>query len=149
MSEERPILLIEDNPDDEALALRVFNRSEIPNPVVVLRDGVEALEYLFGPKAESGGAKPALVLLDLKLPRLDGLELLRRIRADERTALVPVVVLTSSSEPRDIQESYRLGANSYIRKPVDFERFLEALGRIGGYWLSFNEPANGKGVGAY
>ncbi|NMG35188.1 response regulator [Azoarcus sp. TTM-91] len=142
MASERPILLVEDNPDDEALTLRAFGKNRIANPVVVARDGVEAIDYLFGTGEHEGRdltVTPAVVLLDLKLPRIDGLEVLRRIRADERTALLPVVVLTTSRELQDIQEAYRLGANSYIRKPVDFERFIQAVGQLGVYWLSLNE----------
>jgi two-component system response regulator len=142
MPTERPILLVEDNPDDEALTLRAISKNKIPNPVVVARDGVEAIEYLFASgdsQARDGSMLPAVVLLDLKLPRIDGLEVLRRIRANEHTALLPVVVLTTSRESRDIQEAYRLGANSYIRKPVDFEHFIQAVGQIAVYWLSLNE----------
>ncbi|HPR05693.1 MAG TPA: response regulator [Denitromonas sp.] len=151
MPTERPILLVEDNPDDEALTLRAFSKNKIPNPVVVARDGVEALDYLFGTGSHEGKKSnpvPAVILLDLKLPRIDGLEVLRRIRANEATALLPVVVLTTSKEQQDITEAYRLGANSYIRKPVDFERFIQAVGQLGVYWLSLNEssePAPGTG----
>ena len=144
MTTERPILLVEDNPDDEALTLRAFSKNKIANPVIVARDGVEALDYLFGTGNHAGrdtAIMPAVVLLDLKLPRIDGLEVLRRIRAHERTALLPVVVLTTSKEQQDILEAYRLGANSYIRKPVDFERFIQAVGLLGVYWLSLNEPS--------
>lgn len=144
MTTDRPILLVEDNPDDEALTLRAFTKNRIVNPVVVARDGVEAIDYLFGTGAHQGrdlGQMPAVVLLDLKLPRIDGLEVLRRIRADARTALLPVVVLTTSREQQDIHDAYRLGANSYIRKPVDFERFIHTVGQLGMYWLSLNEPA--------
>lgn len=144
MPHERPILLVEDNPDDEALTLRAFSKNKISNPVVVARDGVEALDYLFSTgtfSTRDPAAMPAVILLDLKLPRIDGLEVLRRIRASERTALLPVVVLTTSKEHQDISEAYRLGANSYIRKPVDFERFIHAVGQLGLYWLSLNEPA--------
>ena len=137
-----PILLVEDNPDDVELTLRAFSRSHVANPVSVARDGVEALERLHG---TGDGATPPpdlpqLVLLDLKLPKVDGLEVLRRIRTDERTRLLPVVVLTTSREERDLVESYRLGANSYIRKPVDFAEFVEAVQQIGLYWLVLNEP---------
>ena len=152
MPSERPILLIEDNPDDEALTLRAFSKNRITNRVVVARDGVEAIDYLFGSETHEGrdtALMPALILLDLKLPRIDGLEVLRRIRADEHASLLPVVVLTTSREMQDIQQAYRLGANSYIRKPVDFERFIEAVGRIGVYWLSLNEPAEANGNGGY
>lgn len=144
MPHERPILLVEDNPDDEALTLRAFSKNKITNPVVVARDGVEALDYLFctgGFVDRDPASMPAVILLDLKLPRIDGLEVLRRIRASEKTALLPVVVLTTSKEHQDISEAYRLGANSYIRKPVDFERFIHAVGQLGLYWLSLNEPA--------
>jgi len=135
------ILLIEDNPDDEALTLRAFKRSNIMNEVLVVHDGVEALDYLFaqGAYADRDPTQlPELVLLDLKLPRIDGLEVLRRLRADARTRLLPVVVLTSSDEERDIVESYSLGANSYIRKPVDFTQFTEAVRQLGLYWLVLN-----------
>jgi two-component system response regulator len=133
------ILLVEDNPDDVRLTLRALQKNHIANPVVVARDGVEALDYLFGP--ESGARDlPAVLLLDLKLPRVDGLEVLRRIRAEPRTRLLRVVVLTSSREEPDVQGSYANGANSYIRKPVDFEAFVTAVGQLGLYWLLLNEP---------
>ncbi len=144
MATQRPILLVEDNPDDEALTLRAFSKNQIKNPVIVTRDGVEALDYLFGTGSHAGRAlslMPAVILLDLKLPRIDGLEVLRRIRADARTSLVPVVLLTTSKEQQDIFEGYNLGANSYIRKPVDFEKFIQAVGQLGLYWLGLNEPA--------
>jgi len=152
MATDRPILLVEDNPDDEALTLRAFSKNKIPNQVVVARDGVEALDYLFctGQYASRDSLiMPAFVLLDLKLPRIDGLEVLRRIRADERTALLPVVVLTTSKEHQDIFEAYRLGANSYIRKPVDFDRFERAIGLVGHYWLELNETTETVARGAY
>jgi two-component system response regulator len=143
MSDQRPILLVEDNPDDRALTLRAFAKNGIDNPIVCAQDGVEALDHLF--PTDSGAARPpavlpALVLLDLKLPRIDGLEVLRRIRAAETTCLLPVVVLTTSREPRDIVEAYRLGANSYLRKPVDFEQFVRTIGQLGTYWLMLNQP---------
>lgn len=143
MSDHRPILLVEDNPDDRALTLRAFAKNRIDNPIVCAQDGVEALDYLFATDAAGGAAavQPALVLLDLKLPRVDGLEVLRRIRGSATSSLLPVVVLTTSREPRDIVEAYRLGANSYIRKPVDFEQFVQAIGQLGSYWLALNQPA--------
>lgn len=139
------ILLVEDNPDDEALALRALRKNHIANEVVVARDGAEALDFLFGTGSHAGrdpDRQPEVVLLDLKLPKLHGLEVLQRIRADERTRLLPVVVLTTSSEDRDMVESYRLGANSYIRKPVDFDQFTEAVRQLGMYWLVLNESAH-------
>ena len=145
MTTDRPILLVEDNPDDEALTLRAFNKNRIGNAVIVARDGVEALDCLFGNGHHAGrdlSIMPAVVLLDLKLPRIDGLEVLRRIRANERTSLLPVVILTTSKEQQDIYEGYSLGANSYIRKPVDFEKFIQAVGQLGLYWLVLNEPVD-------
>jgi CheY-like chemotaxis protein len=139
----KTILLVEDNPDDEALAIRAFNRHHVSNEVIVAHDGVEALDYLFGTGIyvdRDLSIKPTVVLLDLKLPRLDGIEVLRRIRADERTKLMPVVVLTTSSEEQDMLDSYSLGCNSYIRKPVDFLQFSEAIRQLGMYWLLMNEP---------
>lgn len=133
------ILLVEDNPDDELLALRALTRNKIANKVDVARDGAEAVEYLFGSSDRPPAELPQVVLLDLKLPKIDGLEVLRRIRADERTRLLPIVVLTSSSEEKDLIESYSLGANSYIVKPVDFGQFTEAVGRLGMYWLVLNQ----------
>jgi two-component system response regulator len=143
MSQEKVILLVEDNPDDEALTLRAFRKNNIHNKVVVARDGVEALDYLFGSGAHSqrdATDLPQVVLLDLKLPRVDGLEVLRRIRADERTKLLPVVILTSSREDQDVINGYRLGANSYVRKPVSFDEFLDAARSLGLYWLLLNQP---------
>ncbi len=139
---QRSILLVEDNPDDELLTLRALNENHIKNEVVVAHDGVEALEYLFGTGAYKGrdlSMMPQVILLDLKLPRMDGLEVLRRLRADERTPLLPVVILTSSKEEQDLTNGYKLGANSYIRKPVDFEQFTEAVRQLGLYWLVLNE----------
>jgi two-component system response regulator len=138
----RVILLVEDNPDDELLALRALKKSNVPNEVVVAHDGVEALDYLFasGPyEGRDASAMPQLVLLDLKLPRVDGLEVLKRLRSDERTRLLPVVILTSSRERRDVLEGYGLGANSYVRKPVDFEQFVRAIEQLKLYWLVLNE----------
>lgn len=140
--DEKVILLVEDNPDDEALTIRALNRNHIGNEVVVAHDGVEALDYLFGTGIHTGrdvSIKPAVVLLDLKLPRLDGLEVLRRLRQDKRTKLLPVVVLTTSSEEQDLLDSYSLGCNSYIRKPVDFLQFSEAIRQLGMYWLLINQ----------
>jgi two-component system, response regulator len=140
--ESKTILLVEDNPDDVKLTLRALNKSNILNEVVIAEDGVEALDYLFGTGKFAGGnasVKPQLILLDLKMPRLDGLEVLHRIRADERTALLPVVILTTSNEDRDRIESYKLGANSYIRKSVDFNQFVSTVQQLGLYWLVLNE----------
>jgi two-component system response regulator len=136
------ILLVEDNPDDEALTLRALKKGHVMNPVVVARDGVEALEWLFGEGAHAGRdtrVQPQVILLDLNMPRLSGLEVLERIRADHRTRTVPVVVLTSSKQEEDMFSSYTLGANSYVRKPVDFAEFIEAVGRLGVYWLLVNQ----------
>ena len=137
------ILLVEDNPDDEALTLRALKRANVGNQIIVARDGVEALDYLMGTGTHAGRDTrdlPQVVLLDLKLPRIDGLEVLRRIRADERTRLLPVVILTSSNEERDRMEGYALGANSYVRKPVDFTEFVDAVRQLGLYWLLLNQP---------
>jgi CheY-like chemotaxis protein len=141
---DRVILLVEDNPKDEALTLRAFKKSNILNPVVVARDGVEALDYLFarGDHANRDpAAMPQVIFLDLKLPKVEGLEVLKTLRADERTKLLPVVVLTSSNEDQDLIRSYSLGANSYVRKPVDFVQFVEAARQLGLYWLVLNETA--------
>jgi CheY-like chemotaxis protein len=139
----KSILLVEDNPEDVRLTKRALARNNISNELVVLTDGVEALEYLIKlSSAETGQPSnlPSVILLDLKLPRMDGLELLKEIRGHERLKRLPVVILTSSKEPPDILKSYDLGANSYIRKPVDFEQFLEAVHHLGLYWLLLNEP---------
>jgi two-component system, response regulator len=143
MNRSNIILLVEDNPDDVELTLRAFRRSKILNEIVVVSDGVEALDYVFatGAHAERNlDANPAVILLDLKLPKIGGLEVLRRLRADERTRRIPVVVLTSSIEERDILSSYDLGANSFVRKPVDFAQFVDAAQQLGMYWLVMNEP---------
>jgi two-component system response regulator len=138
---EKRILLVEDNSSDEALTLRALKKNNIGNDVDVVRDGAEALDYLLARRATSSDARPLpqLVLLDLNLPKVDGLEVLRRIRADERTKLLPVVILTSSGEERDIVRGYGLGANGYVRKPVDFVQFAEAVRQLGLYWLIINE----------
>jgi two-component system response regulator len=141
MSDGKIILLVEDNPDDEALTLRALKKNNILNEVVVAHDGAEALDYLFATGRHAGRDvhdQPQLVLLDLKLPKIDGLEVLRRLRADERTRRQPVVILTTSNEERDIIASYSLGANSYVRKPVDFEQFMDAVRHLGLYWLVLN-----------
>ncbi|KQV47286.1 two-component system response regulator [Pelomonas sp. Root1217] len=140
--ESKVILLVEDNPDDVALTLRAFKRSHLMNPLVVARDGVEALDFLFARGAYAHRAEaelPTLIILDLKLPRLDGLGVLKAMRADPRTALLPAVILTSSKEEQDIVSGYKLGANSYVRKPVDFTEFLEAVKVLGIYWLALNQ----------
>ncbi len=140
MTHEPVILLVEDNPKDEALTLRALKKSNIANKVVVARDGVEAIDYLFGPGPDGAhAALPQLILLDLKLPKLDGHEVLQRIRSNERTRLLPIVILTTSVEDRDRLEGYRLGANSYVRKPVDFAEFAQAVIQLGLYWLVLNE----------
>ncbi len=138
--DEKTILLVEDSADDELLTLRALKKNNIKNEIVVARDGVQALDYLLGDgnPTEHPHALPQVVLLDLKLPRIDGLEVLRRLRADERTKLLPVVILTSSNEERDRLGGYNLGANSYVRKPVDFEQFTEAARQLGLYWLVLN-----------
>jgi two-component system response regulator len=137
------ILLVEDNPDDEALTLRALAKNKIRNDVVVTRDGAEALDFLFGTGSYAGRdltVMPQVVLLDLKLPKIDGLEVLRRLRLHEHTRLLPVVILTSSIEEQDRFSGYGLGANSYVRKPVDFGEFLEAVRQLGLYWLILNQP---------
>lgn len=145
---EKVILLVEDNPRDVTLAMRALEKNRIGNAVVVARDGVEALDYLFGTGMYTGRdvrMLPQVVLLDLKLPKVDGLEVLRRLREDPRTELLPVVILTSSDEERDMVEGYRLGANSYIRKPVDFAQFQEAIRQLGLYWLVLNQCPSMEG----
>jgi CheY-like chemotaxis protein len=143
MPPDPSILLVEDDADDEALTLRVLRRAGIPHAAVVVRDGVEALDYLFGTGAYAGrdlAVMPGLVVLDLKLPRLDGIQVLRRIREDERTRLLPVVILTSSDEERDRLNGYRFGVNSYVRKPVVYDEFADAVRQLGLYWLLLNRP---------
>lgn len=147
--EDKLILLVEDNPDDEALTIRALKKSNIRNDIVVAHDGVEALDYLFATGMYEGrdeALMPQIILLDLKLPKIDGLEVLRRLRADDRTRLLPVIILTSSKEEQDLINGYALGANSYIRKPVDFGQFVEAIRQLGLYWLVLNEtpPRTGR-----
>jgi two-component system, response regulator len=145
----KSILLIEDNPDDEALALRAMSKMNIANQVFVARDGAEALDFLFATGSFAHRKPqdlPAVILLDLKLPKVDGLEVLRRLRSKELTRLIPVVVLTNSNEEQDIMHSYSLGANSYVRKPVDFQAFTSLVGLLGNYWLRINETPPGSGI---
>ncbi len=142
MTSKQPIMLVEDNPDDVVLTMRALKQANILNEVVVARDGVEALDYLFGTGLHAGRdvrILPAVLLLDLKLPKISGLEVLERLRADERTQLLPIVILTSSKEEQDLISGYKLGANSYIRKPVDFNEFAGAVRQLGVYWLLLNE----------
>jgi two-component system, response regulator len=143
--EEKIILLVEDNPDDVVLTLRAFKKNNIMNRVVVAKDGMEALDYLFGAGPYAGGDHlpplPVVILLDLKLPKMDGMEVLSRLRQDERTRLIPVVILTSSGEQMDVVNGYKLGANGYVRKPIEFNQFVEAMRCLGLYWLLWNEPA--------
>lgn len=134
--ETKSILLVEDNPDDEQLMLRALKKNNIANDIVVAHDGLEAIEYLT--RQAEAGELPELILLDLKLPKIDGLEVLKRLRSDVRMRFIPVVVLTTSTEQRDIIESYNLGANSYVQKPVDFNEFIEATRQLGTYWLLLN-----------
>jgi CheY-like chemotaxis protein len=141
-SNEVEIILVEDNPNDVELTLRALKKHNLANNVHVLRDGAEALEFIFGKEPDKGQDiihKPKVILLDLKLPKVDGLEVLRRVKSDERTKIIPVVVLTSSREERDIIDSYKLGVNSFITKPVDFEKFLKTVSDLGFYWLLLNE----------
>jgi CheY-like chemotaxis protein len=143
VTQKNVLLLVEDNPDDEELTLLAFEQSAIANEVVVAHDGVEALDYLFstGMYADRNPSlMPALILLDLQLPRINGLEVLQRLRADNRTKLIPVVILTTSNEQQDLINSYSLGCNSYIRKPVDYDQFITAVQQLGMYWLLINEP---------
>jgi two-component system response regulator len=149
MKTNHSILLVEDNPDDEALTIRALRKNNITNELVIARDGAEALDYLFGTGKYEGrdtSVTPQVTLLDLKLPKIDGLEVLKRLREDERTELLPVVILTSSNEEQDLVKGYRLGANSYIRKPVNFDQFIEAVRQLGLYWLLLNErpPVAGR-----
>jgi two-component system, response regulator len=146
---EKSILVVEDNPDDEELTLRALRKGNLANDIVVVRDGREALDYIFGTGQYEGrdlSRMPTVVLLDLKLPKLNGLQVLETLRADPRTRLMPVVVLTSSSEDEDMLRSYELGANSYVRKPVEFGAFIDAVSQLGLYWMIFNQPApDGRG----
>lgn len=149
MKTNHSILLVEDNPDDEALTIRALRKNNITNELVIARDGAEALDYLFGTGKYEGrdtSVTPQVTLLDLKLPKIDGLEVLKRLREDERTELLPVVILTSSNEEQDLLKGYRFGANSYIRKPVNFDQFIEAVRQLGLYWLLLNEhpPVAGR-----
>jgi two-component system response regulator len=140
---KKTILLVEDNANDEFLTLRALKKYNIANDVVVARDGAEALDYLFGTGAHAGRNvidSPVVMLLDLKLPKIDGLEVLRRVRASDQTRLLPVVILTSSNEEKDVIQGYKLGTNSYVQKPVDFSAFVDAVGQLGLYWLMLNEP---------
>ena len=144
---DKIILLVEDDPDDVELTLRALRKNNITNKVELARDGAEALDYLFGAGAYSGrdtSLMPAVILLDLKLPKIDGFEVLRKLRADDRTKLLPVVILTSSKEEQDIVNGYSRGCNSYVRKPVDFAQFSEAVRQLGLYWLLLNEPPPGR-----
>ena len=141
--EEKIILLVEDNPDDVELTLRAFKKNNILNRVIIAKDGAEALDVLFGTGTYAGRKLkdlPVVILLDLKLPKIDGMEVLKRIRQDNRTKLIPVVILTSSTEPKDVVNGYSLGANGYVRKPVEFSQFVEAMRHLGLFWLLWNEP---------
>ncbi len=133
---EKVVLLIEDNPDDVELTIKAFQKNGITNKIVVAHDGVEAIDMLFGPNA----IKPVVVMLDIKLPKVDGFEVLKRIKSDNGTKLIPIVILTSSKEEQDLFNSYALGANSYVRKPVDFDQFIDVVKHLGLYWLLVNEP---------
>ena len=147
VNKDKIILLVEDNPDDEELTMRALKKNNISNEIVVARDGAEALDYLFARGKYSKrdtSEMPQLILLDLKLPKIDGIEVLKQIRSDDRTKLLPVVILTLSKEQQDLINGYSSGANSYIRKPVDFKEFIEAVGQLGLYWLVLNETPPGK-----
>lgn len=140
--EENMILLVEDNPDDEALTVRALKKNNLRNELVIARDGAEAIDYLFAEGQHQGrniNQLPALILLDLQLPKIDGFGVLKRLRADQRTRFLPVVILTSSAEQEDIINAYNLGANSYVRKPVDFDEFIKTVGQLGPYWLVTNQ----------
>jgi CheY-like chemotaxis protein len=141
LAQEVEILLVEDNPHDVELTLHAFAKNRLTNPVHVVRDGAEALEFLLGDGAGRSHPRPKVILLDLKLPKVDGIEVLRKVKADESTRTIPVVVLTSSREERDVVDTYNLGVNSYIVKPVDFEQFTEAVAQLGLYWLLLNTPS--------
>jgi two-component system response regulator len=144
---KKTILLVEDNSNDEFLTIRALKKYNIANDVVVTRDGAEALDYIFGQgtyETRDTSELPVVILLDLKLPKIDGLEVLRRIRAEDRTKLLPVVILTSSNEERDVINGYKLGTNSYVQKPVEFTQFVDAVGQLGLYWLMLNEPVPHK-----
>jgi CheY-like chemotaxis protein len=140
--ENKIILLVEDNPDDVDLTIRAFKKNNIINNIVIKRDGAEALEYLFGTgnQPQECNPLPAIILLDIKLPKIDGIEVLKRLRANPRTKILPVIILTSSTQEQDVINSYSFGANSYVRKPVDFDQFIEAVRQLGLYWLLLNEP---------
>ena len=142
---EKYIFLVEDNPDDEMLTRRALKKNNILNDIVVARDGAEALEFLYGGGMEKAGSLPEIVLLDLNLPKVNGLEILHKIRQEQKTQLLPVIILTTSDEDRDRIESYKLGANSYIRKPVDFDQFSDAILQLGVYWLVLNQGPVNKG----
>lgn len=144
---ERTILLVEDNPDDEEFTLRALRRAHVTNEIIVTRDGGEAIDYLFGTDQYAGrdlSSMPAVILLDLKLPKLSGIDVLRRVRAEPLTKLIPVVIMTSSNEEEDLLTSYESGANSYVRKPVEFAAFADAVARLGTYWMLLNEPVPRK-----
>lgn len=145
MPNNRNILLVEDNPDDIELTLRAFKKNNILNEIIVIHDGVEAIDYFFGKNGvvhKNQNALPVVILLDLKIPKINGIEVLKKLKADEKTKLIPVVILTSSKEPKDLLSCYKLGCNSYIRKPVNFSEFMETVKQMGLYWLLINETPN-------